>query len=330
VPSVLSTYFPDNVKSCFFAPIEFKNEVIGLIQFFSVEKILIINERENFFLASFINQIASAINNSAVYEKLSKALSDLERVHKKLKEKTDTLTEDMKLARKVQQGILPTDFTNITELEIFLRYFPLQQVGGDLYDITKLDNNIVRVFICDATGHGVQAALTTMAIKTLYEKGKRTCKTPGELLNYLSKEYSLIPDTGNLFTAFVADINTEDLILHYANAGHPYPVLVTKEGCKHVSGREMMMGLDYSRADYKTHSIKISASDKLFIFTDGLYEEFNSQMDEYGEKNIADFLLKNKELPLEELGKGLIKDVQTFMDRKSLNDDLCLLGIKIK
>lgn len=79
------------------------------------------------------------------------------------------IKKDLSVAKKIQSNILPDKIDSLDRLKFCIRYIPLQEVGGDFYDISKNQEGDVRVLVADATGHGVQGALVTMAIKGEYE-----------------------------------------------------------------------------------------------------------------------------------------------------------------
>ena len=84
---------------------------------------------------------------------------------KELNSTLDIIRHDLKIAHKIQQNILPKAI-KIKGLQITTKYLPMTEVGGDIYNIEEISPGYVRIFIADATGHGVQAAMVTFAIKS--------------------------------------------------------------------------------------------------------------------------------------------------------------------
>ena len=134
-----------------------------------------------------VGQIAERYN--LVLEKIRTNIKEKEDLTNQLELNLNVIQSDLSTARKIQSSILSQADKTIGELEITVRYLPLTEVGGDFFDITELRPGLVRVFLADATGHGVQAALITMAIKTLYESLKRGLYSVHELLYYLNNEF---------------------------------------------------------------------------------------------------------------------------------------------
>jgi Amt family ammonium transporter len=123
----------------------------------------------------------------------------LEKIRSNIKEKVDLTNQlelnlnliqnDLTTAKKIQSSILSQEDKILGDIEVSIRYLPLTEVGGDFFDVTELRPGLVRVFLADATGHGVQAALITMVIKTLYESLKRGLYSVHELMYHLNNEY---------------------------------------------------------------------------------------------------------------------------------------------
>ena len=99
------------------------------------------------------------------------------------------IKRDLVLAKKIQDSILPKNLSDITHLNISTFYSPMDEVGGDFFDITQLHEGQIRIFLADATGHGIQGALITMAIKSEYESLKMNIPDPKDLLEFLNNEF---------------------------------------------------------------------------------------------------------------------------------------------
>jgi serine phosphatase RsbU (regulator of sigma subunit) len=93
--------------------------------------------------------------------------------------------EDLEKARLFQAKLLPA-LPQRSDLSIAAHYAPLDQVGGDIYDVTELEGGRLRIFVADATGHGVQASMRTLLLKSAYDRLKARCATPSQLLSELN------------------------------------------------------------------------------------------------------------------------------------------------
>jgi serine phosphatase RsbU (regulator of sigma subunit) len=116
-----------------------------------------------------------------VNEALERTNRDLTAALRALEEKDRRHREDLAQARAFQQQILPRE-PQPGFFDCRAVYRPVEMVGGDIYDIAELDAWAFRFFIADAPGHGVQAAMRTMIVKTEYDRIKETSMDPAQLL----------------------------------------------------------------------------------------------------------------------------------------------------
>jgi hypothetical protein len=138
-------------------------------------------DRELVTFSYHYNKAALEINEirSDLQKKVEERTEELTRAYDRLNAMYRQVQDDMVLAKKIQGRILTKNFNNITGIKTYVQYYPMSEVGGDIYDITEIRPGCVRIFLADAAGHGVQAALVTMIIKGEYEKVKETADQPG-------------------------------------------------------------------------------------------------------------------------------------------------------
>jgi serine phosphatase RsbU (regulator of sigma subunit) len=234
---------------------------------------------------------------------------------------------DLELAKKIQESILPGAVA-VDGITLCARFIPMVVVGGDIYDITEIQPGYVRIFLADATGHGVQAALITMIIKSVYEMAKHQAATPAALLDELNGIFTrLYRNIGTFFTCIVVDIDLHNRTLHYASAGHPVQYLMEDDGdFVALTHTGKLIGLTGDHR-YRMESLPLPRKGKLLLFTDGLYEEYNNSMEEYGEKRLRAFLEENRALGIEETVGRALDEIMNFADKQNLNDDITIIGV---
>ena len=99
----------------------------------------------------------------------------LEAAHKKL-------TFELDLARKVQFALMPRPPKPRGVLRVAVRYTPANQLGGDVYDFYRLENNRLGILVADVSGHGVNSAMLSGMVKALAAPLSIAVLEPGELL----------------------------------------------------------------------------------------------------------------------------------------------------
>lgn len=249
------------------------------------------------------------------------------------KEKTEKLLKeiqkDMLTAQKIQQNILPHNLDKIKKLKIATLYKPVSSVGGDFYDIEEIKPGLVRAFIADATGHGVQAALITMAIKSEYESVKDLLNSPARILKFLNENFSNKYKSLNIyFTAFIIDIDTIYDKITYSSAGHIPQILVNENKVQIMTHRGNIIGM-IPDVEYDEEEREFS-SGRLFLYTDGIEEEFNEEQEQFGQERVLEIIEREQEKPLQNTLDALYESMNQFIDTARVRDDITVIGIEYK
>jgi serine phosphatase RsbU (regulator of sigma subunit) len=260
------------------------------------------------------------VANESLEEKVEARTTELKDALAKIK-------SDLKTAQKIQMNILPKTKLNWDSLNISASYLPLDEVGGDLYDITRLENGNIRIFLADATGHGIQAALMTMSIHSEYQNVKDFALSPGEVLSILNKHYYLRYYYLNAyFTCILVDIDLKRGKLYYSSAGHPDQILFHAQSQTLLQSVGKLMGV-IKDVTYKTLEVDFLKGNRLLLFTDGIFEEMNLKEEEFGEERFLQFAQTNKEIPIADFAQTSIDHVFSFLDGGTMQDDITLLII---
>ncbi len=237
---------------------------------------------------------------------------------------------DMMMAKGIQKNLISNEYLNYADLKIFVKFSPMMEVGGDIYDIFKYKDNYYRIFIADATGHGVQAALKTMIIKTEYDKLKSKYKNPKNVIfnlnNIFIKNYLNIPV---LFTCSIADIDLEKRRIIYSCAGQPDQFIIKNNQVENLYIKEStMIGL-VENYDYKEITKEFSNNEKLFLFTDGIFEIFSSDEKIFGEDNLKSLVEKNAKLEAEKIMEQIMLEIGHWGKNKEQNDDITAIFVQL-
>ncbi|HNO25162.1 MAG TPA: PP2C family protein-serine/threonine phosphatase, partial [Leptospiraceae bacterium] len=258
-------------------------------------------------------------------------------LEQKVQERTSELNstlkiirQDLSIAKKIQKNTLLINPAFQKELNIAVSYIPMAEVGGDFYDIFKVNGCTYRIFQADATGHGVQAAMITMAIKGIYDNVKKFDLDPSEIMEIFNNEYMIKYESLNsLMTAFIADIDTQKGTVKYVSAGHPAAMIQKDGGDLFLNSTGRMIGI-MKNVQYQSGKVQFSAKDRLFLFTDGIFEEFNERREMFGEERLYSVLSSCRKLPIEEVFQTVLESLTQYMNGTKLQDDIAILGIEYR
>jgi len=313
------------------SPILRSEKVIGVIYFDSFtfhpyEKALDVDTIE---IYSF--QIALAIEMAVIYEHLeeefNKKTKELNLANEKLSSIIRNVKNDMTLASKIQKKLLPGKINILDGLSLQIIYKPLFEIGGDFYDAFKVRSGVVRIFLADATGHGIQAALTTSLIKSEFDKLKDQDIKPAELLKMLNRSFLEKYKSLNVFfSAVILDINTNRREFSFCSGGHPTQLLLKKGIFTELLKSGKIIGID-EEVYYSNTVLSFEQGDRIFLFTDGVFEQFSNSQEIFGEERLC--LSLNHDLSLSNTVHHAVKNLEKFIGvNGKFQDDLCLIGIE--
>ena len=142
------------------------------------------------------------------------------------RDKLITLQNELNVANKMQQSILPTSFPKDINYEIWANMEPARDVGGDFYDFFKLEDGRVGIAIADVSDKGVPAALFMMSSRTLLKGTAIGLEEPGSVMEDVNNLLHEDNEAGLFVTVIYAVYSPKDGVLTYANGGHNPPLIV--------------------------------------------------------------------------------------------------------
>jgi sigma-B regulation protein RsbU (phosphoserine phosphatase) len=204
--------------------------------------------------------------------------------HGKLCDQIDKIDEELRLAAQLQREFLPAELPSLFNVEFRTLFRPAGYVSGDIYDVVRLDEKHVGIFIADAVGHGVPAALLTMYIKRSLHTKEVDAKSPrgyriippDEALAKLNHDMCQQNVGGQIrfATAIYGIINCQTLELQCARAGHPFPLLLRANGkTLALEPDGGMLGV-FPEETFELQRIKLAAGDRLLVYSDGFEVAF--------------------------------------------------------
>ena len=246
----------------------------------------------------------------------------------KLNDSLIEIKKDLDMAKIVQRTLLPIQFQKFPGCKVFTNYIPFSEVGGDFFDLIPLKNGIHRVFIADATGHGVQAALVTLLIKSEFDYIKQEVFPPSEIMRKLNQNfYEKFSVLESFFSAMILDIDLKNEKIVWASAGHPSPILFSSESAVELECKGHLIG--YKRDSvFKQYQSEFHPRERLTVYTDGIIEEFNNDFQEFGIETFKEKLLKNFSMDLKDWSSSVVAHLNEFLGGQPKQDDITLIAIE--
>ncbi|MFN3492423.1 MAG: GAF domain-containing SpoIIE family protein phosphatase, partial [Anaerolineales bacterium] len=196
-------------------PLSIKNDLFGVMLIEEKEDGQRFRSRRIEIIQGIAQQAALAIQNDLLQQEMV------------VRERLET---EVQLARQIQQTFIPSSVPAHPNWQIATRWLTARQVGGDFYDLIKLPNNKLGIFIADVADKGMPAALFMAVTRTLIHAAVLETKSPAEALQRVND--LLLPDTqqGMFVTAVYGELDVETGIFTYVNAGHNPPYWVKANG----------------------------------------------------------------------------------------------------
>lgn len=299
--------------------------------------------------AELIAQVQAFLRIRDLYSRLTDQTAELQRVNDQLQEANRSLVEqseqlqqanrqlqqaqqlvhlELELAQRVQWSFLPQELPAVRRVRFAAHYRPYGLVGGDFYDVFRLDENHVGFYVADVMGHGVPAALLTIFLKQgvrpkeIQGKGYRLL-SPGEVLHRLNHDLLKQEMTDIPFVTMVYGmIDCRDGTVYWSHAGHPYPLHIPREGPPELwPGDGGILGV--KPGDFAVQTRCLASGDKLLLYTDGLEGSGN---DSQGKDRLCRLAAENRDLPINEYVQRLADELLGLGRQE---DDFTLIGIEV-
>ncbi len=255
--------------------------------------------------------------------------SDFIKAYNELVKKKNARKATLDIAQDLQDHLLRTK--RIKDINMSIIYEPTESVGGDVYDICKISDNHVRMFLADATGHGIQASLFAILIKTEYDNIKYSTTTEEvfETLNRLF--FTRYKEVITFFTSIVVDVFLNERIIKYSSAGHPTQYAIIDGEVKDLPVTQMMVSILEEDYESTAYTFEYKNDYKIILFTDGLFEIKNEAINKlYEEHTLTNIIIQNKDEHIDVILGKMMKNTTDFIGNEKREDDITLIGIENK
>jgi len=258
---------------------------------------------------------------------------------KEVIEKQKLLDNDLKVAAGIQKSLLPSrEVPENSQLKWAWRFKPCEEIGGDIFNILRLDETHYAVYMLDVSGHGVASALVTVSASQMLQphtntlvrqdSGKGSGKemiSPVDVVIQLDNEYPM-ERFDKYFTLVYMLIDTEKGLLRYCNAGHPPPVLFRADGtAEKLEKGGPMVGLQ-GALPFEEGEIALDSGDRVILYTDGVVEYEKTDLDFYGEERFNDAITRSSGVHIDAFLDDLMEDLTNFGEGAPPRDDITLLA----
>jgi sigma-B regulation protein RsbU (phosphoserine phosphatase) len=235
--------------------------------------------------------------------------------------------QELERAREIQESLLPKDIPQLPGLQLAAAWHPARAVGGDYFDVLTIGNNRLAICIADVVGKGVSAALLMANVQATVRAFAHDSASPAWVCSRVNSVLCGNIASDKFVTFFYGVLDADARALHYCNAGHPYPLLVSSGSIRQLDQGGAVLGV-FPAWKYENSTIELSPGDRLFLFTDGITEAAGPDGQEFGVDKIAAFARAHRARSASALNNLLLAQVTDFCGAK-FQDDATLLVLAV-
>lgn len=242
------------------------------------------------------------------------------------------MERELKLARDIEMGIIPTKFPLFPERSDFDCYgklIPAKIVGGDLFDFFLLDDNNLFVSICDTLGKGIPAAMFAVATRTLIRNFANPITRVGRMMELLNEELGLGPESDMFVTVIMGKLNLTNGEFAYCNAGHPRPIILKND--HQIAELETIHGFPIgvrNKQSFVESVITLAPGESIIAYTDGVTEEVDKYGSFFGKERLLSLLKNQNSNSPEKMVREILKELEKFRGKTETYDDTTVLAFK--
>jgi sigma-B regulation protein RsbU (phosphoserine phosphatase) len=259
------------IHSILCAPLTIGDSVVGLLYVDYLFNQRVISEEDVRLVAKIARFAAIKLETTRLRE---------EAIQKRL------IDEELKTASTIQRRLLPAPPTGIAGYTFTGANRACRTVSGDYYDFVCRPDGKVYFVIGDISGKGVTAGLMMAGLQVAFRIFSKADPDPATLVSQLNVALKENLPQSKFATLFLGRLDTRTGRVEYANAGHPPPLWVRREGVEELGDTDLLLGV-VSHAEYTNREVQLAPGDALILFTDGVSEAENAEGQELGTDIVA-------------------------------------------
>lgn len=247
------------------------------------------------------------------------------------------IESELKTAQAVQQTLFPPSHYKFECGEIYGSYQSASECGGDWWHYFENENTIW-FWMADATGHGAPAALITSAIKSAVAMTENLKMEPQVAIELVNKSICQVSKNKMMMTCFLGVIDKKTKIVHYVNASHEAPFILSKR--KDLKKKDLRF-LDNSKcnrlgqsltSEYKVATEQLEAGDRIFVYTDGIPDIRNKNLEALQERGMFKVVLENhnKGVDVTKFVTSMQAQLDAYRENTELVDDVTFFAVDVR
>lgn len=271
-----------------------------------------------------------------VAERLITHASELASQHRILKAANDRITADLEAAANAQRLLLPQMRRQVAGTHIASAFEPSAVVSGDMFGCCVLDEDQMGFYAIDVSGHGIQAALLSVALGYLITPdyffnavlgAQDGTPDPAALVADLNTRFAR-SDSDDYFTMFCGVLNRTTGQLDYCQAAYPSPCYLTPQGETHVVGDGGFPVGMFAEAEFENAAVHVAPKGTLVICSDAAPEAESPDGTPFGTDRLQRLVSASFELGPDRIPQAVVEGLTDWRAGHPLEDDLTVIALQ--
>ncbi|MEW5815719.1 MAG: SpoIIE family protein phosphatase [Spirochaetota bacterium] len=255
----------------------------------------------------------------------------------------EQVQRELDATSQMQRSLLPKKNVSIAGIKNNWLFYPSNFGAGDIFNFFSFDKHHLGFYLLDVKGHGFTAALLSMTLhrflspdaeqggiltRPLSEETSFEIISPAEVIKSLNKRFYFENNDNPFFTIVYGIIETNTGNLKLVRAGHTYPIFQKEnDDTYQIKTEGYAVGI-FKNISLEEYECTIEKGARLFIYSDGLTECANETKERFSTERLINFLKENAETPMDELIKGLEKEIVRWRGGNQFDDDISVLTLE--
>lgn len=259
---------------------------------------------------------------------LSQAYDELKAAQDQLVEK-ERMEKELELAHTIQQSILPDEVPSTDEISFAAFLQPAREVGGDFYDVYRLENGKIGVMIGDVADKGVPSALVMAQTHALIFAESFRETSPAKVLHKVNNHISRINRSGLFITVIYGVVDIAKRKFNFARAGHEIPIIKTAKDVPSLLPHKMGQPLGiFEEATFDEQTVDLARCSTLLLYTDGALDVREEGGEQYGIDRLTNRFAEVDDRAADKVCNYIWQDLASFQGDNSRYDDVTLIVIR--
>ena len=302
-------------------PLIYKGKVLGVLDLEHTKR-RFFNEDHMRTMSTLAAQLAIAIENATLYERVTRQEQRLER--------------DLQLARELQFRLLPAGYPPLANAELAAKFIPARAIGGDLYDFIAYPPkepagcpNCLGIAVGDVSGKGAAAALYAALVSGFLRSYATERPGAAEMLRLINSSLATRQVEAQYVSLVYAIWRDEERLLQIANSGLPRPIHCKRGKIEKVEAVGLPLGL-FEKVEHEQLSFRGCAGDVFVFFSDGIVDATNREGVLYGRARVEAVVQENWKKTADEIVSAIFHSVVEHTASASQFDDQTVVVLKVR